>query len=251
MKEKILTSVENVDKAAVLVTLGFECSGRHVVKDVDLNSQTRLRNSAYIWEFSTVSVGGLQMEDVVAEYALGMPAGRVIKPLGAVGAARLALHNYRVLRTAQRNGVPVWADDLLSCVRLGNYPGLGESRGVERVEAVSGGCRVDYAAVLAALGYMPECWSCADGKIQVRMTGRAEQAPVASRVMMLRDEEWLHDEHNLEPLAVGLLAIRNRGLLLADDAEVSLRVSKKGLVGLVRKGAGECAMRTLCERMNM
>lgn len=251
MKEKILTSVENLDKAAVLVTMGFVCHGRHVVKDVDLDSQTGRRHSAYIWDFETVSVGGLKLEDVCAEYAVGMPCGRVLKPLGAVGAARLALHNYRVLRTALRNGAPVWADDLLGCVRLGNYPGPGESRAVERVAAVSGGCRADYAAVLAAVGYMPESWSCAEGKVQVRMTGRPEQAPVAARVMMLRDEVWLKDPQNLEPLAVGLLAIRNRGLLLGDEAGETLRVSKNGLVGLVRKSAGELAMRGLCERMNL
>lgn len=251
MKEKIVTSVDNLDKAAVLVTLGFECTGRHVVRDVDLDSQTRRRGTAFIWEFETVSAGGLELGAVVAEYAVGMPAGRVLKPLGAVGAARLALHNYRVLRTALRNGAPVWADDLLGCVRLGNYRGPGESVAVERVGAVSGGCRVDYAAVLAALGYMPECWSCAEGKMQVRMRGRAEQAPVAARVMMLRDEVWLTDPQNMEPLAVGLLAIRNRGLLLADDAGETLRVSKNGLVGLVRKGAGDAAMRTMCSRMNL
>lgn len=253
MKEQFLSVVDSLDKAAVLVTLGFECSGRHAVQDVDLGSVTERTGRAYIWEFAGVSAGGLRLADVCAEFALGMPAGRVLKPLGAVAAARLALHNFRVLRKGLKTGAPVWCDDLLTCCRLGNFRGLAESREVVRVGARVPGvfCRAEFAAVLAAVGYCAEEFCVCDGRMTVRMRARDGQADVFSRIALLRDEVWLHDVDNFEPLAVGLLAIRNRGLLLQEVSGETLRVHKNGLVGMVSKRADERVLGELCKRMNL
>lgn len=253
MKEKLVSCVDNLDKAAVLVTMGFTCHGRHVVKDVDLGSTTGRRSCAYIWEFDSVAPCGLTLSEVCAEYAVGLPVGRCVKPLGAVAAARLALHNYRVLRKALKQGCTVWADDFLGCVRLGNYAGGQESREVRRVAAPVGGeyCRGEYAAVLTALGYVPESVCCCAGKVSVCLSARDGVPGVWQRVAMLRDEEWLHDAANLEPLAVALLAIRNRGWLVSEGQPgETLRVHKNGLVGLVGKAADERVKAELCRRLN-
>lgn len=253
--ETVLSSVDNLDKAAVLVTLGFECYGRHVVRDVDLGSATSThRDSAYLWQFGQVSAGGLKLDEVSAEYALGMPAGRCLKLPGAVGAARLALHNYRVLRKVLKQGAPLWVDDLLGCCRLGNFANAEGSREVRRMVVAERGkcCRAEYAAVLCALGYVPAGFYCGEGQVWVEMEEREGRAAVAAQLLLLNDERWLHEINNFEPGAVALLAIRNRGHLLQEaHPGETLRVHKNGLVGLVSRGADECVTGELCKRLNV
>lgn len=212
----LVTPVEDLALAALLLALGFEAVSLRRVEEHDLGSRGHAGPGRCVWEFASVGAGGRRFEEVAAAWrgALrddpGVPA--------EVRAARLAVHNLHCLTSAAVNGEPLYAYGAPDCTRLSNDC-LSGAMAVPRVQvpaapavtlrttgpaacALAVGCRLT-GFIQGADGFL---WCVAPG-------GCCEFAPgdVEAR---WRDLRWVTERGNVAPLAVAIATLINRRELL-------------------------------------
>lgn len=249
---EFVTTIDNLDQAAVLSAMGFPLRGREVIEAHNLDSQSSpSQPSCCIWEFGLVSATGQTLESFQREWVRGLPAGRIPQPLPPVAFARLALHNYRVLRQVGKQSTKLWQLDMLAAGRVGNFPQSADWQQVPLAHMATPGCTCSEAeaAVLVALGYKIAAATSYAGRCFSECSNEIGRPDVATLLAQFRSAEWVEDPRNFDPAAVALCALRSRAALLRPEA-TTLLVSKGSERALLMKNASDAALRTVAQHLN-
>lgn len=100
MNNKFSLSIDKIDLAALLCSLGFEMNNFEVISHVDMNRNNRRTKSAN-FEFGNRSIDGRDLETVIKQYHI--PA-KGEKCLNVYQRARVAAHNYQCLKSVLLEG---------------------------------------------------------------------------------------------------------------------------------------------------
>lgn len=249
---EFVTTIDNLDQAACLAAMGFPLLRREVIEEHNLDSQAATTQPVCcIWEFGLVSASGRTLESFQREWVRGLPSGRIAQPLPPVAFARLALHNFRVLRQVGKQGTKLWYLDMLAAGRVGNFPQSADWRQVPLANMAQAGCTCNEAeaSVLVALGYKVAAATAYAGRCFCECSNDIGRPTVAGLLAQFRSDEWVEDPSNFDPAAVALCAIRSRAALLKPDP-TTLLVTKGNARALLMKNAGDAALRTVAQHLN-
>lgn len=245
--------MDNLDQAATLSALGFPMLKRETIEEHDLGSSTSptAQPAFCVWEFGTQSADGLSMTEFLRDWVRGLPVTRITTPLGRIAMSRMALHNYRVLRQAAKRGSEVWHAELLNTTRLGNFPQASDWKRVQSFFMATAACSCfeSEAAVLTAAGYPLKAVAVYANRCMCCIGEAEGRPPVAAALAHLRDEQWVADPANMDPLAVATCAIRNRAALLQQQAD-TLLLKKGNRRAVISRAASDAVMAMAARSLN-
>lgn len=227
----LVTPVNDLTMAALLLALGFEALSLRRVEEHDLSSRGHAGAPRCSWEFASVGAGGRRFEDVAAAWRGGLRDEPGVP--AEIRAARLAVHNLHCLSAAAVDRSALYAYSAPDGTRLSN-DALSGAMLVPRVMApeapavttrttgpaacaLAVGCRLQ-GYISAPEGFL---WCVAQGP-GCRFTPGEIEA-------YWRDLRWVTEPGNMDPLAVAIATLINRRELLGS-------VHRGRLMHLVRSG---------------
>lgn len=226
--------VEEVDRAALLIALGYECKNYSVITMIDLNSSVaQKRGKTANYSFSDYSKGCQDFgtaQDVLEKYKFpkkGEPISNTIQ------AAKLAAHNYQVLKSVILQNQP------LMQIQGNGYTMLKNANGdsVPRLDDngllnATGSSDISSIAIAAALGCKVASYSLDAGKLQVWMYPAANGITL-SMIEAEKNSPTVTDENNYNLLPVLVATFLNRDELMrgiyANQQVLLMRGSKSAI----------------------
>ena len=201
--------VDEVDQAALLIALGYELQNYTIITSIDLNSpQAQKRHKSAAWQFSDHSKGCQDYgtaQQVLEGYKLptkGKPISNTLQ------AAKLAAHNYQVLKSVILHGEPLMQIDGDGYTMLKNANGVA----IPKSEGGEGSSDIASIAIAAALGCKIVAYSLDAGRLSVEMIA-AHNGITLSMIEQEKDNANPEpDNYNLLPTLVA--AFMNREELM-------------------------------------
>lgn len=247
--QSLTTEIGSVDLAAALVALDFPLAKRpDDVKLEDLGSQHRAGKKSQTWHFAPVSARGENLLEVLTSWESAVSANPAPATL-----ARLALHNYRCLKSVIAHGAPLYARSFGLCCRLTNWHAAGMSLIEPLQEPAAGGMTTHTAQAAVAitlgcpcLGYRQELGRYAYAIIP----GTDNQLSPAEVQHYWHDDEWISKQTG--PLALLIAVMRNREALcgMRDMCNRQIILHKRGKYALIDKHASSAQISAAARHLN-
>lgn len=202
--------VDEVDQAALLIALGYELQDYTITTTIDLNqTEAQKRHKSASWQFSDHSRGCKDYgtaQQVIEGYKLptkGKPISNTLQ------AAKLAAHNYQVLKSVILRGEPLEQIEGDGYFMLKNANGVA----IPKSDTVQGSTDLASIAIAAALGCRIVAYSLYAGRLSVEMVA-AHNGITLSEVEQEKDKDNPDtDNYNLLPTLVA--AFLNRQELMS------------------------------------
>lgn len=202
--------VEVVDEAALLLALGYELRDYSIITSIDLNGEVaQKREKTANYEFSDNSSGCNEYgtaEEVLEGYKMPVK-GQSIKTL--LERAKLAAHNYQVLKSVILKGEPLQYLEGKGYYMLKNANGVT----IPSDDTAEGESSEDLAsiAIAAAMGCKVISYRLEAGRLTVTMAANKDNLTV-SRIEQEKNKE--DNESDYSHLSVLVAAFMNREELI-------------------------------------
>lgn len=206
--------VEEVDRAALLIALGYECTDYTITTSVDLNSavaQKRAKTASYT--FSDYSKGCQEFgtaQKVLEGYKFPDKGQSIANTLQA---AKLAAHNYQVLKSVILHNEPLQQIVGNGYVMLKNANGESVPKSDEGLLLSHGSSDLAAIAIAAALGCKVASYSLQAGSLSVFMTASSNGITLAM-IEGEKDNPTTLAEDNYSLLSVLVATFLNREELI-------------------------------------
>jgi hypothetical protein len=227
MNEKFFnysSKVDQVDQAALLVTLGFDLKDVKIINHIDLNTNNhRPREINASWTFSNTSPYCKDVGTATKVMKRFVFPARGDKAVNVCELAKIAAHNYQVMKSVILNG------EKLQQIEGPNYTVLKNNNGEEipfvQPHLILGKGASDLAsvAVATALGCKVASYYIHNGELIVNVADSKEGISLA----MVESEKYnstLNDVTNFNVLPVLVSMFINREYLMRDMHQQSKAV---------------------------
>lgn len=240
--------VDEVDSAALLIALGYECRKFVIISCVDISySEPMKLGKRAQYEFGDESKGCKKYgsaDEVLAAHNLplkGKTCNNVIER------AKLAAHNYQVLKSVIMNNQP------LQQIKGDGYTMLKNANGesvAQSHDTVGSSENLASIAIAAAMGCKVCSYSLENGRLVVVMDANKDGLTLGKIDQMLHNED-LVDEDNYNDLEVLVATFLNREQLIkgvfADKKVMLMRGSKTAIFS---PDATESMKKRILEHLN-
>ena len=243
--------VDEVDRAALLIALGYELKDYSINTCYDLNGATpQKRGKSASYNFADHSQGCKSFgmaQDVLEDYKLPDKG----KPIAnALQAAKLAAHNYQVLKSVILQNEPLQQIEGKGYFMLKNANGLSVPNADNQHLLVDSSSDLSAIAIAAALGCKVSAYSLDAGRLSVWMAASADGITLA-QIEQEKNNPNLNDEDNYNLLPVLVATFLNREELIKGIYARQQVILKRGSkIAIFPANTDEKMKKRIIEKLN-
>lgn len=203
--------VKEVDLAALLIALGYDCTDYIITTMIDLNNDTpQKREKTATYTFSDYSKGCSDYgsaRSVLENYKLPKKG----KPCNIIEAAKLSAHNYQVLKSVILHGEPLQQIEGVDYYMLKNANGMNIIK--DNHSDYYKSSNLASIAIGAAIGCKIISYSLENGILTVSMT-RSKEGITVNEIDQLLNNDSDDNESDYNMLSVLVATFINREYLI-------------------------------------
>lgn len=231
------TTVDSLDLSALLITLGFNLNEVKVVNHINLNSQSHTpRPISASWHFAKTSLQYPEagnIEKVIKRYAFPYPGDKAVN---VYQLAKIAAHNYQVLKSVIING------EKLQQLEGPNYTLLKNNNGHEVEKELIYGSSTDISsiAIATALGCKVAGYNVINGKLYVNVLPSKDGITI-KMIEDMKHDQAIANESNFNTLPVLIATFINREILMKEihEQNKSVMITRGDKIVMFGKNASD------------